>query len=277
MNSCYKHRAFTLIELLVVISIIALLIGILLPALGAAIESAKSMQCLSNQRQMAIGHVAYATDNDGFIWVGMNVYGGWYQQEGCWPYKLKKEGYIGAEFSSGFEPTVFTCPSANREEVGYYPIWTTTYGTPWGWITSDRQGLAHFPQIAHIEQIRCGSSDAILIADNFASSSYHYQEKGYANHCMLWAWSHPAHMGGALYSAHNNPDSVNMAFYDGHAAAQSMLGGDFDRNHKETKIWLRPGKDGSDTINESCYKFSGVVLSYISGKDKTIVDIPRTN
>ena len=58
---------FTLIELLVVISIIALLIGILLPALGAARESAQSIGCLSNLRQVGIGVNAYATDNKDFF------------------------------------------------------------------------------------------------------------------------------------------------------------------------------------------------------------------
>ena len=57
------QRAFTLIELLVVISIIALLIAILLPALGAARQSAVQLECLSKIRQVTISATAYATDD----------------------------------------------------------------------------------------------------------------------------------------------------------------------------------------------------------------------
>lgn len=54
-----KHRGFTLIELLVVVAIIALLIGVLLPALGAARESARGAACGSNLKQIAIGLTTY--------------------------------------------------------------------------------------------------------------------------------------------------------------------------------------------------------------------------
>ncbi len=66
-----RRLGFTLIELLVVISIIALLIGILLPALGAARRTARSLASLSNVRQWGIGMMASATDRNEYLpWVG---------------------------------------------------------------------------------------------------------------------------------------------------------------------------------------------------------------
>ena len=60
-----KRQGFTLIELLVVMVIIALLVGLLLPALGRAREEARKTQCRSNLRQMGLAMHMYANDNKG--------------------------------------------------------------------------------------------------------------------------------------------------------------------------------------------------------------------
>ncbi len=74
------NRAFTLIELLVVISIIALLIALLLPALGKARTSMKNTNCASNLRQLVIAQHAFASDQGGQfpssrLWVHGSAWG----------------------------------------------------------------------------------------------------------------------------------------------------------------------------------------------------------
>ena len=70
-NGAPRSGGFTLIELLVVIAIIAILAAMLLPALAAAKKKASTAVCVSNQKQMALAWVMYASDNADVL-VNMN-------------------------------------------------------------------------------------------------------------------------------------------------------------------------------------------------------------
>ena len=132
-------QGFTLIELLVVISIIAVLIALLLPALNGARENARMVLCASNLKQIHLAYALYADDNHGEYpqgvepLLGMAFYTSQPQFNG-YNFPLLMEPYVGDE-------TGFYCPSGGQF-TGGSPPFTRGPNDPGGW--NDSSGVDRY-------------------------------------------------------------------------------------------------------------------------------------
>ena len=198
-----KRTGFTLVELLVVIAIIGILVALLLPAVQAAREAARRMQCSNQTKQMGLGFHMYHDTYKQFPWAGRNYinccnsatrdYWNWTYR--IFPY-VEQQNLVDTRSDAAVYGTalpLFYCPSRRRPKL-YNRVNRTDYagnaGSRVSRVGEDGLLVESTRAPVRMSSVTDGTSNTILVAEKYL---------------------HPTHEGGKICCDDNEP-LVNVGY-----------------------------------------------------------------
>jgi prepilin-type N-terminal cleavage/methylation domain-containing protein/prepilin-type processing-associated H-X9-DG protein len=205
-------KGFTLIELLVVIAIIAILAAILFPVFASAKEAAKKTSCLSNSKQIGLGVMMYAGDNDDTIFPmqyphveGSDAYmkmwfGELHYNNDKWDFA---NGMIGPYLKNG--PLV-DCPSAGNVPISTNDM-PVAYGVNSILFYNPMPGVTSYSQVEITAETIFMGDSACLSSDGTRIFRYN----------LVWAPSGTSHL-----QARHGGEVANIAWLDGHSKSHKL-------------------------------------------------------